>query len=114
MGNWPFLLGCTVAKNKLRKLVEGEKLLDGGRSGLDPSTMGFILNRLSASVDVHFSWLDGSTSPLSSAEVQSNLGLMLQDWLHDAGFGFGFGFGVVGATSFSNSNGEKFELRIEN
>ena len=79
-----------------------------GRPGLDPGTLGSILGRPSASVDVHLSWLEGSASPPSSTEVLSNLGLRLQDWLHDAGFG------VVGVMQFANSNGEKFELRIGN
>ncbi len=79
-----------------------------GRPGLDPGTLGPILDRPSASLDVHLSWLEGSASPPSSTDVLSNLGLRLQDWLHDAGLG------VVGVMRFSNSEGEKFDLRIEN
>ncbi len=79
-----------------------------GRPGLDPGTLGSILVRSGASLDVHLSWLEGSASPPSSAEVLSNLGLRLQDWLHETGFG------VVGVMRFSNSIGERFELRIEN
>ena len=67
-----------------------------------------MLDCPSASLDVYLSWLEGSSSPPSSAEVLSNLGFRLQVWLHDAGFG------VVGVVQFANSNGEMFELRIEN
>ncbi len=79
-----------------------------GRPGLDPGTLGSLLDRPCASFDVHLSWLEGLSSPPSSTEVLSNLGLRLQVWLQNAGFG------VVGVMQFANSNGEKFELRIEN
>jgi hypothetical protein len=79
-----------------------------GRPGLDPGTLGSMLDSPSASIDVHLSWLKGVACPPSSVEVLSNLGVRLQNWLHETGLG------VVGVMQFANSDGEKFELRIEN
>ena len=78
-----------------------------GRPGLDPGTLGSRKGHPSASLVVHLSWSEASTSPPTSEEVLSNLGLRLQNWLHE------LGSGVVGVMRFENSDGASFQLEIE-
>ena len=78
-----------------------------GRPGLDPGTLGSKTDHPSASVAIQISWSDASTSPPSSEEVLSNLGLRLQKWLHE------LGSGVIGVMRFENADGASFELRVE-
>jgi len=75
--------------------------------GLDPGTLGLNLGRPSASLVVHCSWSKTLANPPTSADVLSNLGFRLQNWLHE------LGSGVVGVMQFENSEGASFELRIE-
>jgi len=77
------------------------------RPGLDSGTLGSIIGLPGASLVVHLSWLGPSARPPSSEEVLSNLGLRLQDWLHE------LGSGVVGVMQFENADGALFQLRIE-
>ena len=85
-----------------------------GRPGLDPGTLGFDFWRPGASVFVHLSWSGRSVRPPTSAQVLTDLGVRLQEWLHE------IGSGVVGVIRFvgcngemSRFNGETFELLIE-
>ena len=78
-----------------------------GYPGVDPGTLGVDLGRPSATLVVHISWLKASVNPPTSAEILSNLGPRLQNWLHE------LGSGVVGVMQFENSDGTSFELRIE-
>ena len=75
--------------------------------GLDPGTLGLNLGRPSASLVIHISWSEASVNPPTSTEVLSNLGLRLQNWLHE------LGSGVIGVMQFENSDGASFKLRIE-
>ncbi len=75
--------------------------------GLDPGTLGPRNGNPSASLVVQISWSEALASPPTSEEVLSNLGLRLQNWLHE------LGSGVVGVMRFENADGASFELRIE-
>jgi len=77
------------------------------RPGLDPGTLGLKIGRPSASLVVHLSWSEASANPPTFADVLSNLGLWLQNWLHE------LGSGVVAVMHFESSDGASFELRIE-
>ena len=78
-----------------------------GRPGLDPGTLGSDQARPSASVKIHLTWSDGSANPPTSAEILSNLGLRLHQWLHETGSR------VVGRIQFQNVDGDLFDIRIE-
>ncbi len=56
---------------------------------------------------IQISWSEALVSPPSSEEVLSNLGLRLQNWLHE------LGSGVVGVMRFESADGTSFELRID-
>ena len=77
------------------------------RPVLDPGTLGRKKGDPSASVVFQISCSETSASPPTSEEVLSNLGLRLQNWLHE------LGAGVVGVMRFENAEGASFELRIE-
>lgn len=99
-----------VAIDRLRRQPEDcPELLRNymNRPGLDPGTLGADLGRPSASLAVHLSWSEASANLPTSAEVLSNLGLRLHNWLHE------LGSGVVGVMQFESSDGTSFELRIE-
>jgi len=78
-----------------------------GRPGLDPGTLGSRNGHPSASLVVHLSWSEASTSPPTSEEVLSNLGLRLHNWLHE------LGPGVATVMRFENADGTSFELGIQ-
>ena len=78
-----------------------------GRLGLDPGTLGVDFIRSQASVEIRVSWSEQVARPPTSAEVLTNLGFRLQEWLHE------MGTGAVGVVRFVGHNGESFELLIE-
>ena len=78
-----------------------------GRPGLDPGTLGSKIDHPSASVVIQISWSGTSAMPPTSEEILSNLGLRLQNWLHE------LGPGVVGVMRFESADGTSFELRID-
>ena len=78
-----------------------------GRPGLDPGTLGSDGARPSACAKIHLAWSDSSASPPTSAEILSNLGLGLHQWLHENSSR------AVGTTQFENAVGDQFELRIQ-
>ena len=79
-----------------------------GYRGLDLGNLGSEKDHSSASVVIQISWSESSAHPTSSLQVLLNVGLRLQNWLHE------LGAGVVGVMRFENALGESFELRIEN
>jgi hypothetical protein len=78
-----------------------------GRPGLDPGTLGFEPERTEASVVIRVAWSGDYASPLTSADVLSNLLPWLHDWLHR------LGAGASGAVQVSGSDGLKIEVRVE-
>ena len=75
--------------------------------GFAAGNSGANLSHTSKSLVVHLSWSELSVNPPRSADVLSNLGLRLPNWLHE------LGSGVVGVMQFQNADGASFELRIE-
>ena len=55
---------------------------------------------------VQLSWSEASTRPSTSEESFSNLGLWLQNWLHE------LGAGVIGVMRFENAERASFSLWI--
>jgi hypothetical protein len=78
-----------------------------GRPGLDPGTLGIEPDHPTATVAVRITWSEKSPSPLTSAEILSNLIPWLQDWLHC------LGNDIRGDVKISGSNGNEIEVRVK-
>jgi hypothetical protein len=99
---------CVKEVPELFRQVPAELLQElVGRPGLDPGTLGFEPERTEASVVIRVAWSGDYASPLTSADVLSNLLPWLHDWLHR------LGAGASGAVQVSGSDGLKIEVRVE-
>ena len=78
-----------------------------GRPGLDPGTLGVFPDCPGTSISVKICWPDEVRCPPTSTEVLSRLTSWLDNWL-DLG-----PFQVQGIIQFRGSDGEHFELRLD-
>jgi hypothetical protein len=90
----------------LRKFAEVEKLLNEGRLGLDPGTLGVFPECPGMFLSVQICWSDGVECPPTSTEVFSRVNSWLDSWLDQGSFQ---GQATI---QLRGTDGEVFDLRM--